>query len=83
MHQERFRDGSRHITHVTEVIGLEGDVITLQDIFLFDYAAGFGEEGEPLGSLRSTGLRPRFLDKLAAEGIYLETTMFAFEKFGG
>jgi len=83
VHQERFRDGSRHITHVTEVVGLEGDVITLQDIFLFDYAAGFGEEGEPLGSLRSTGLRPRFLDKLAAEGIYLETTMFAFEKFGG
>ncbi len=83
VHQERFRDGSRHITHVTEVIGLEGDVITLQDIFLFDYAAGFGEEGEPLGALRSTGLRPRFLDKLAAEGIYLETTMFAFEKFGG
>ncbi len=83
VHQSRFRDGSRRITHVTEVVGMEGDVITLQDIFLFDYAAGYGESGEPLGHLRSTGLRPKFLDKLAAGGVYVDTTIFAFEKFGG
>jgi pilus assembly protein CpaF len=83
VHQSRFRDGSRRITHVTEVVGMEGDVITLQDLFLFDYAAGYGENGEPLGQLRSTGLRPKFLDKLAEHGIHVETALFAFEKFGG
>jgi pilus assembly protein CpaF len=83
VHQSRFRDGSRRITHVTEVVGMEGDVITLQDLFLFDYSAGYGEEGEPLGHLRSTGLRPKFLDKLAAHGIHVDPAIFAFEKFGG
>ncbi len=83
VHQSRFRDGSRRITHVTEVVGMEGDVITLQDIFLFDYAAGYGEGGAPLGGLKSTGLRPKFLDKLAAHGITVDTSLFAFEKFGG
>ena len=83
VHQARFRDGSRRITHVTEVVGMEGDVITLQDLFLFDYSAGYGENGEPLGQLRSTGLRPKFLDKLAAHDIHVDTSIFAFEKFGG
>ena len=83
VHQSRFRDGSRRVTHVTEVVGMEGDVITLQDIFLFDYAAGYGENGEPLGHLRSTGLRPKFLDKLTAHGIHVDPSIFAFEKFGG
>ena len=62
---------------------MEGDVITLQDLFLFDYSTGYGEEGEPLGQLRSTGLRPKFLDKLAAHGIHVDPAIFAFEKFGG
>jgi len=83
VHQSRFRDGSRRITHVTEVVGMEGDVITLQDLFLFDYSAGYGEGGEPLGQLRSTGLRPKFLDKLAAHDIHVDPSIFAFEKFGG
>lgn len=82
VHQSRFRDGSRRITHVTEVVGMEGDVITLQDIFLFDYAAGYDENGAPLGKLKSTGLRPKFLDKLAAAGIHVDPSIFAFEKFG-
>ncbi len=82
VHQSRFRDGSRRITHVTEVVGMEGDVITLQDLFLFDYAAGYGEDGGPLGTLKSTGLRPKFLDKLAAGGITVDASIFAFEKFG-
>ncbi len=83
VHQSRFRDGSRRVTHVTEVVGMEGDVITLQDLFLFDYAAGYGENGEPLGTLKSTGLRPKFLEKLAAHGVQVDTSIFAFEKFGG
>ena len=83
VHQSRFRDGSRHITHVTEVVGMEGEIITLQDLFLFDYSAGYDDNGAPLGILRSTGLRPKFLDKLAENGVKVDPTIFAFEKFGG
>jgi pilus assembly protein CpaF len=61
---------------------MEGDVITLQDLFLFDYSAGFDEAGRSLGTLKSTGLRPKFLDKLAASGVTVDPTIFAFEKFG-
>jgi pilus assembly protein CpaF len=80
--QARFKDGTRHITHITEVVGMEGDVITLQDIFLFDYSAGFDDAGRALGTLKSTGLRPKFLDKLAESGVTVDATIFAFEKFG-
>jgi len=82
VHQSRFKDGSRHITTITEVVGMEGDTITLQDIFTFDYAAGYDEEGHPLGRLKSTGLRPKFLDKLAASGIRVDPGIFAFERVG-
>ena len=81
VHQARFKDGSRHITHVTEVVGMEGDVITLQDVFLFDHGPGFDDEGRPLGTLKSTGLRPKFLEKLAASGVTVDPTVFAFEMF--
>ena len=82
VHLSRFKDGSRHVTHVTEVVGMEGDVITLQDIFLFDHTAGFDDTGHSLGTLKSTGLRPKFLDKLASSGVQVDPTTFAFEKFG-
>ena len=65
VHQSRLRDGSRRITHVTEVERMEGDVITLQDIFVYDHSMGFDENGQSLGRLRATGLRPKFIDKLA------------------
>jgi pilus assembly protein CpaF len=81
VHQARFKDGTRHITHVTEVVGMEGDIITLQDIFLFDHGLGFDENGRSLGTLKSTGLRPKFLDKLAEHGVQVDPTTFAFEKF--
>lgn len=81
VHQARFKDGTRKVTHVTEVVGMEGDVITLQDLFLFDYNAGYDESGRALGSLKSTGLRPKFLEKLHAHGLNVDPTMFAFEKF--
>ncbi len=81
--QTRFKDGTRHITHVTEVVGMEGDVITLQDLFLFDHGAGFDDNGRSMGTLKSTGLRPKFVDKLAAEGVQVDPTIFAFEKFAG
>jgi pilus assembly protein CpaF len=80
--QARFKDGTRHITHITEVVGMEGDVITLQDLFLFDHGPGFDEAGHSLGSLKSTGLRPTFLEKLRASGVEVDQSVFAFEKFG-
>jgi pilus assembly protein CpaF len=77
VHQSRMKDGSRRITHVTEIVGMEGDIITLQDLFLFDYSAGLDDEGRFLGSLKSTGLRPRFLDRLAERGVHVPPEVFA------
>jgi pilus assembly protein CpaF len=71
IHQARLRDGTRRITSIAEVQGMEGDVITLLDVFAFDFRAGVDENGRFRGSLRSTGLRPRFLETLADRGIYL------------
>jgi pilus assembly protein CpaF len=82
VHQSRFKDGSRHVTKITEVVGMEGDTITLQDIFAFDYAAGYDEEGHPLGRLKTTGLRPKFLDKIAAAGVKVDPRIFSFERVG-
>ncbi len=76
VHQSRLRDGSRRITHVTEVERMEGDVITLQDIFLFDHSAGFDANGRSLGSLKATGLRPKFLDKLAQNNVKVDPMLF-------
>jgi pilus assembly protein CpaF len=83
VHQARFKDGTRHITQVTEIVGMEGDVITLQDIFRFDYGMGQDDEGRALGVLKSTGLRPKFEEKLATSGVRIDPEMFAFEKFVG
>jgi pilus assembly protein CpaF len=77
VHQTRMKDGTRRITHVTEIVGMEGDVITMQDLFLFDYGAGLDENGKFLGNLRSTGLRPRFIEKLAERGISVPAEVFA------
>ncbi len=79
VHQSRLRDGSRRITHVTEVERMEGDVITLQDIFLFDHSMGFDESGKSLGMLRSTGLRPKFLEKLAHNNVHVDPMLFAMD----
>jgi pilus assembly protein CpaF len=82
VHQSRLRDGTRRITHITEVDGMEGDVITLQDIFLFDFRAGFDEYGEYRGELRSTGLRPRFLETLADRGVLVSPQAIGLQEFG-
>ena len=67
VHVDRFRDGTRRISHITEVVGMEGDIITLQDIFKFDYRTM---------TLRSTGLRPVFVEVLAERGIQLPHGLF-------
>ncbi|TAM91291.1 MAG: CpaF family protein [Jatrophihabitans sp.] len=76
VHQARLRDGTRRITHITEVTGMESDVITLQDLFLFDYHAGVDEDGRYRGTVRSTGIRPVFLQRLADEGIPAPAGLF-------
>lgn len=74
VHKERLRDGSRKIVSITEVSGMEGDVITMTDIFVFEQT-GF-ENGKVIGRLRPTGLRPKFIDKIEAAGIHLPATIF-------
>ena len=81
-HQSRLKDGTRRITHVTEVVGMEGDVITLQDIFLFDFSVGVDEEGRFKGRLKATGLRPTFLDKLQEKGVTIDPMVFTPEAKG-
>jgi pilus assembly protein CpaF len=75
--QSRLKDGTRRIVQVTELERMEGDIITLQDLFVFDHSAGYNDEGRSLGQLRSTGLRPGFLSKLANLGITIDPGTFA------
>lgn len=72
--QERMRDGTRKITTITEVSGMEGDVVTMTDIFVFEQAGM--ENGRIVGRLRPTGLRPKFMDKIEAMDIHLPPSIF-------
>jgi pilus assembly protein CpaF len=74
--QTRLKDGSRRIVAVTEVVGMESDVITLQDIFTFDYSAGRDEFGRFLGHLVPTGIRPKFTQDLMDVGVELPISLF-------
>jgi pilus assembly protein CpaF len=74
VHQERMRDGTRKIVNITEVSGMEGDVITMTDLFVFEQTGM--ENGQIVGRLRPTGLRPKFMDKIEASGIHLPATIF-------
>jgi pilus assembly protein CpaF len=71
----RFSDGSRKITYVTELVGLEGEQVTMQDIFLFE-KSGVAENGKVLGRFKATGVRPRFYEKLRSCGIQLPASLF-------
>jgi pilus assembly protein CpaF len=71
-----MKDGSRRIVAITEVAGMETDVITMQDLFTFDYSAGRDESGRFRGSLVSTGLRPKFTQDLVDQGITLAPDIF-------
>lgn len=74
VHQSRIRDGSRKVTHITDVSGMEGEIITMTDLFVFEQA-GY-ENGRVIGRLRPTGLRPRFMEKIEQSGIHLPPTIF-------
>ncbi|MEX0698112.1 MAG: CpaF family protein [Acidimicrobiia bacterium] len=82
VHVSRLKDGTRRITHVTEVEGMEGDIITLQDLFLFDFGSGIEEgTGKYLGRLKATGIRPTFSEHLQDMGIRLPADLFDPEPF--
>ena len=75
IHQNRFRDGTRRITHITEVQGMEGNVITLQDIYVYRQTR-VEKDGAVKGKFEATGIRPKFIDKLIAGGITLSEEIF-------
>ena len=74
VHQERMRDGTRKVVNITEVSGMEGEVITMTDIFAYEQT-GY-EDGRVVGGLRPTGLRPKFMPKIEAAGINLPPSIF-------
>lgn len=76
VHISRLRDGSRRVTHVTEVQGMEGEIVTLQDAFVFDYSAGVDANGRFLGKPVPTGVRPRFTDRFIELGIHVSPSVF-------
>jgi pilus assembly protein CpaF len=74
VHQERMRDGTRKVTYISEVTGMEGEIITMTDIFAFEQI-GY-ENGKVVGRLRATGLRPKFIDKIEDAGVRLPPSIF-------
>jgi pilus assembly protein CpaF len=75
----RLSDGTRKIVKVTEITGMEGDVVVMQDIFVFE-KQGLDPEGKVIGQYRATGVRPKFLDTIHTAGIHLGSEMFAYRK---
>src|SRR5947199_6984019 len=71
----RLSDGSRRVTQISEVTGVANDMVTLQDIFIFD-RLGIGSNGRVMGRFRATGLQPKFTDRLIASGIQLSPAIF-------
>ncbi|MBM3709028.1 MAG: CpaF family protein [Actinobacteria bacterium] len=79
VHMNRLKDGTRKIVKVVEVQGMEGDVITLQDIFVFDFSKGLDERGKYKGVIKATGLRPKFIKRLHDYGIEMDNLTFLEE----
>ena len=71
----RFTDGTRRLTHITELTGMESDVVSLQDLFMFE-RQGVSPEGHTIGSFVASGIRPKFAERLKAAGYELPTEMF-------
>src|SRR3989442_4098442 len=71
----RFSDGTRRITYMTEITGMEEDIVSMQDVFVFE-KHGISPEGRVLGSFSATGIRPKFADRLVASGIAVPATLF-------
>jgi len=80
VHQERLRDGSRRLVSITEVQGMEGNIIVLQDLFTFEQT-GF-DDGRIVGHLRPTGVRPKFTELIDAAGYHLDAEIFGYDQRG-
>jgi pilus assembly protein CpaF len=76
VHISRLRDGTRRVTQICEVVGQEGDVVSLSELFAFDFSAGLDEHGRHQGTLLPTGLRPTFVERLTGVGVQLPTEWF-------
>ena len=79
VHLNRLKDGTRRFVKIVEVQGMEGKVITLQDLFVFDFSMGIDSTGKFKGRIKSTGLRPRFLDRLHDIGVDIPSEVFEKE----
>jgi len=79
VHMNRLKDGTRRFVKITEVQGMEGEIITLQDLFIFDYSAGIDEKGKFLGDIKSTGLLPNFMGRLHDIGVDVPMEIFEQE----
>jgi pilus assembly protein CpaF len=80
IHQERMKDGSRKVVNITEVQGMEGDVIVMSDIYAFEQTGM--EAGKVIGRLRPTGIRPKFIERIEAANIHLPPSIFGMgERF--
>jgi pilus assembly protein CpaF len=77
--QDRLPDGTRRCISITEITGMEGDIITTQDIFLFEQE-NIDEQGRVRGRYRATGIRPKFAGRMASNGIRLSPELFRFEQ---
>jgi pilus assembly protein CpaF len=78
----RMLDGTRKVTAISEITGMEGEVITMQDIFVFE-RMGINQDGRVKGRFRATGIRPKCTERLAASGVHLPTDMFEHVKVVG
>jgi pilus assembly protein CpaF len=76
VHQARLKDGTRRITNITEVQGMEGDVIVMQDVFVFEQTGVI--DGKIQGRLKPTGIRPKFVERFEQQGIHLPQGVFGF-----
>jgi len=79
VHLNRLKDGTRRFVKIVEVQGMEGEIITLQDLFVFDFSMGIDSTGKFKGRIKSTGLRPRFLDRLHDIGVDIPSELFEKE----
>ena len=75
MQQTRLSDGTRKVTSISEITGMEGDVITMQEIFLYE-RKGIDKDGNVIGRFRPTGVRPRFAEHLKTYGLQLPRIFF-------
>jgi pilus assembly protein CpaF len=73
--QTRLSDGTRKVTNISEITGMEGEVITMQDIFVFE-KAGLNQDGKVVGRFRATGVRPKCAERMKAAGIQVAANMF-------